>query len=66
MGRFDGLPMIAFRWHDRGDCVFNAEGAFKTLAKGVRSGQPPEIVRTRLVPEAQLERWIREGKATRL
>ena len=66
MGRFDGLPMIAFRWHDRGDCVFNAEGAFKTLAKGLPYGGQPEIVRTRLVPEAQLERWIREGKATRL
>ena len=63
--KFDGLPMLTFLWLDRGDCVFNAEGGYKTLAPGIRNGEQPHLVRTRLVPESTLERWVQERKAIR-
>ena len=57
-----GRPFLTFRWVDqRSDLVFNREGSFKLLAKGGQN----DLVRTQLIDESTLERYIREGKAVR-
>ncbi len=53
--------MQRFRWLDtRSVLMYNQEGKHQELGRG------GDTVTTRLIPEATLERYIREGKAERV